>query len=136
MDYDLQAAFAKTDLFGSLGKRPLSRLAAAAVVVHHEAGKAIVDEGDQGVGFHLILDGTADVEVGGQSRPPLGPGDYFGEISMIDGKPRSAKVTAATDLTTASLTRWSIRPVFAEEPDVTWALLLDLCTRLRAAETR
>lgn len=134
MSDDLAAAFAATDLFGSLGRRPLSRLAAAARVVEHPAGRTIVDEGESGIGFHLILDGTAEVKVGDEGRPDLGPGDYFGEISLVDGKPRSATVVAKTALRTASLTHWQAKPLFMEEPEVTWALLSKLCERLRAAE--
>jgi CRP-like cAMP-binding protein len=107
----------------------------AARVVEHPAGKAITDEGVSGVGFHLILEGTANVRVGDHSRPPLGPGDYFGEISMIDGKPRSASISAATDMVTAALTHWMAKPLLTEEPDVTLALLQHTCALLRAAES-
>jgi CRP-like cAMP-binding protein len=134
VDYDVAAELGQTDLFGSLSSKALNRVAKAASVVRHPAGKAIADQGEVGVGFHLILEGEASVRVGDRERPNLKRGDYFGEISMIDGKPRSANVAAATDLVTASLTRWDVRPLFSEEPEVMWALLNVLCARLRAAE--
>jgi CRP/FNR family cyclic AMP-dependent transcriptional regulator len=127
-------ALAATDLFSSLSKRSLDRVAASARTVHHAAGKQITAEGDSGVGFHLIVDGTASVTVGGASRAEIGPGRYFGEISLIDGGPRSASVTALTDVTTVSLVTWDFNPILESEPEIARALLLVMCKRLRAAE--
>jgi CRP-like cAMP-binding protein len=71
------------------------------------------------------------VAIGSSQRPSLGPGDYFGEISLIDGKPRTATVTATTDLTTVSLSAWTFRSVLETEPEVAQALLQVLCARIR-----
>jgi CRP/FNR family cyclic AMP-dependent transcriptional regulator len=133
---DIATALGRTDLFAGLNRRALNRLAAAAKVVQHEPGKAVADQGGAGVGFHLIVSGQASVTVGGRTRPDLGPGDYFGEVSLVDGKPRSASVTALTYLTTVSITAWDVRPLFDQEPDVMRVLLVSLCARLRAAEGR
>jgi CRP-like cAMP-binding protein len=127
-------ALAATDLFGSLSKRALGKIATTAKVVHHAAGQELVTEGNGGFAFHLITDGSASVTVRGAGRQTLGPGEYFGEISLIDGKPRSATVTAQTSLTTLSLVSWQFAGLLAEEPDVTKGLLLALCQRLRASE--
>jgi CRP/FNR family transcriptional regulator, cyclic AMP receptor protein len=127
-------ALAATDLFGSLSKRSMAKVAAAARVVRHAAGEELTTEGAGGVAFHLITDGTASVSVRGAARRTLGPGEYFGEISLIDGKPRSATVTAETPLTTLSLVSWEFAPLLDEEPDVTKGLLLALCERLRSSE--
>jgi CRP/FNR family cyclic AMP-dependent transcriptional regulator len=127
-------ALSETDLFSSLGKRNLERIASEANVVQHPAGKEITEEGGRGIGFHLITSGTASVSVGSASRPDLGPGDYFGEISLIDGKPRSATVTAVSDLSTVSLVSWAFTPILDEEPEVAKGLLQVMCARLRAAE--
>jgi CRP/FNR family cyclic AMP-dependent transcriptional regulator len=127
-------AFAKTDLFRGLDARALARVAETAKTVHHAAGKSLTSEGKSGIGFHLILEGTATVSVHGEERHALKAGDYFGEISLIDGKPRSATVTANADLTTASIVSWEFEPLLLEEPQVTKALLLVMCKRLRAAE--
>jgi CRP-like cAMP-binding protein len=127
-------AFAKTDLFRSLDPRALERVAETAKTVHHAEGKSLTSEGQSGIGFHLILEGTASVTVHGQDRHSLKAGDYFGEISLIDGKPRSATVTATSDLTTASIVSWEFEPLLLEEPQITKALLLVMCGRLRAAE--
>src|SRR3954452_2109411 len=127
-------AFAKTDLFKGVERRAREGIAANAKTVHHAPGKPLTAEGQSGIGFHLILEGTANVSVHGEERHTLKEGDYFGEISLIDGKPRSATVTAKSDLTTASMVSWEFEPLLLEEPQVTKALLLVMCKRLRAAE--
>jgi CRP/FNR family cyclic AMP-dependent transcriptional regulator len=89
-------ALGATDLFSGLSKRSLEAVAASARTVQHPTGKQITAEGGSGVGFHLITDGTAIITVGDIERGRIGPGRYFGEISLIDGGPRSATVTAET----------------------------------------
>jgi len=133
-DLSVVEALGKTDLFSSLSKRALKRLASEAEVVNHAAGKEITEQGGGAVGFHLITSGIASVTVNEAERPNLGPGDYFGEISLIDGKPRSATVTAETDLSTISLVSWVFRPILEEEPEIARGLLKVLCARLRAVE--
>jgi CRP/FNR family cyclic AMP-dependent transcriptional regulator len=128
------AALRKTDLFSSLSKRALDRVASQATLVNHDAGKEITEEGGSGIGFHLITEGNASVTVGGAQRARLGPGQYFGEISLIDGKPRSATVTAETPLTTVSLVSWVFNPILDEEAEVSKAILKVMCGRLRAIE--
>jgi CRP-like cAMP-binding protein len=127
-------ALAATDLFRSLSKRALNRVAAEAHEVHHEAGKEITTEGSRGYAFHLITSGTASVVVGSSRHPDLGPGDYFGEIALIDGKPRSATVTAISDMTTIALAGWTFEPILDSDPEVTKALLVAMCARLRTVE--
>lgn len=127
-------ALSSTDLFSGVGKRALQAIASQARVVYHDAGKDITEEGGGGTGFHLIQSGTASVTVGGSEKPGLGPGDYFGEISLIDGLPRSATVTATSPLQTISLSTWSFLPILDEEPEVSKAILKVMCGRLRAAE--
>jgi CRP/FNR family cyclic AMP-dependent transcriptional regulator len=133
-DPAIAAALGKTDLFSSLSKKALDRIASQAKLISHDAGKEITEEGGGGVGFHLITEGTATVTVRGTRKASLGPGQYFGEISLIDGKPRSATVTAETPLKTVSLVTWVFNPILDEIPEVSKALLKVMCARLRAAE--
>jgi CRP/FNR family transcriptional regulator, cyclic AMP receptor protein len=133
-DPEIVQALGKTDLFAGLNKKHLTSIASQARLVHHHPGKDITEQGGGAAGFHLIKDGTASVRVSGHDRPSLGPGDYFGEISMIDGQPRSATVHAETDMTTISIPSWSFHPILEEEPEVAKVLLKVLCARLRAAE--
>jgi CRP-like cAMP-binding protein len=125
-------ALKRTDLFGSLSKKALEQVAAQAKVVDHPQGKEITEQGGGAAGFHLIEAGTASVTVGGQDRGTMGPGEYFGEISMIDGLPRAATVTAMTPMRTISLVAWAFRPILDSEPEVAKALLRVLCARIRA----
>jgi CRP-like cAMP-binding protein len=74
------------------------------------------------------------VNVGGRYRTSLGPGDYFGEIALIDGGPRSATVTAASDLETLSMASFNLRALLKEQPQVAFKLLVQLCQRLRSSE--
>lgn len=123
------------DLFTSLSARELKSVASAGRRVEHAAGKEIVTEGGGSVGFHLVLEGEAEVQVGGAARPPLHVGQYFGEISLLDGKPRTASVTAGPQgVVTWSLTSWDFHGLLEKYPSMTKAIITGLCARLRAAE--
>jgi CRP-like cAMP-binding protein len=132
---DMARELGRVPLFASLSKRALQRLVRAGGEVDHSPGKEVTEEGGRGVGFHLILDGTAAVEVHGRHRRDLGPGEYFGEISVLDGKPRSATVRVGDQgLRTFSVTAWEFGHMLDENPEIARPLLLSLCERLRAAE--
>ena len=123
-------------LFSEFGDKELQRVAATVKEVSFPAGKVIAKQGETGVGFHMIVEGEATVSVDGVDHATLGPGSFFGEISLIDGKPRSATVTAKGDLTTISMVSWDFTPLLEKEPEVSKGLLMVLCARLRAAESR
>jgi CRP/FNR family cyclic AMP-dependent transcriptional regulator len=129
-------ALRATDLFSSLSRRSLATIAETVKVINHPAGKQLVTEGGEGVGFHLILEGTVSLVVGGKRRGRLGPGEYFGEMSMIDGGPRSATITTETPVTMLYLSAWQFRPILKSEPEIARALLLVMCARLREANKR
>jgi CRP/FNR family cyclic AMP-dependent transcriptional regulator len=124
------------DLFGGLSGRDVKRLAASGRRVEHRAGHEIVSEGGGSAGFHLIVDGSASVAVGGKPRPELGPGQYFGEISLLDGKPRTATVVAGPDgIVTFSLTAFDFHALLDKHPELSRPIIEGLCARLRASET-
>jgi CRP/FNR family cyclic AMP-dependent transcriptional regulator len=129
-------ALRATDLFSSLSRRSLTMVAESAKVIHHPAGQQLVTEGSEGLGFHLIVEGTLSLVVGGKRRGRMGPGQYFGDMSMIDGGPRSATITTETPVTMIYLSSWKFRPILKAEPEIARALLLVMCARLRAAEKR
>jgi CRP-like cAMP-binding protein len=91
-----------------------------------EPGETIAVEGESGVGFFVIESGTARVSVGGEERRTLGPGDYFGEIALISRSPRSATVTADSQVRCWGLTSWEFRPIVQDNAKVAWALLESL----------
>ena len=123
-------------LFRDLSNRDLKRLAASMSEKSCSPGQAVVSEGEGGVGFFVILEGRARVTQGGEDRGTLGPGDYFGEMALIDGDDRAASVVADGDLRCAAMTMWNFRPFVKEHPDVAWALLTALVKRVRQGQTR
>lgn len=123
-------------LFDELSKKEVGAVIDYSTEVNHPKGQVIVIEDRSGVGFHLILDGTAVVSVKGRKVRTLGPGESFGDIAVIDGGPRSASVTAETELRTLSLPPWEFKPLVLEHPKLSYKLLLKLCALLREAEKR
>jgi CRP-like cAMP-binding protein len=100
------------------------------------AGDPIALEGEGGLMFFVVESGEASVEVGGGEVGRLGPGDSFGEIALIDRRPRTATVKAATDLKTFGLPVFVFRPFVEARPAVAWKLLEAMADRLEAAESR
>jgi CRP-like cAMP-binding protein len=92
-------------------------------------------EGSGGAAFFLIESGEAIVSKKGIHLATLGPGDYFGELALIDGGTRSATVTAATDLVCYGLTFWEFRPLIERNSSIAWKLLQALAKRLRDADS-
>jgi CRP/FNR family transcriptional regulator len=123
-------------LFAELSDRDRDRLADSMHEKTVPAGEEVLTEGEGGVGFFVILEGTARVRVGGQEQGALGPGDHFGEMALIDGDRRSASVTAEDDLRYAGITTWNFRPLVKDHPEIAWALLTAMVKRVRAAESR
>jgi CRP-like cAMP-binding protein len=123
-------------LFKDLSSRDLKQLAGAMNERTYSAGREITTEGESGLGFFVVADGTAIVTIDGQTRRQLGPGDHFGEMALIDGGRRSAQVTAETDLTCYGMTAWNFKPFLKDHPDLVWALLQTLVARLRDVEAR
>jgi CRP-like cAMP-binding protein len=121
-------------LFADFSNRDLRRVADSMQELSFARGKEVVTEGKGGVGFFVILDGSARVTQHGEDRGLLGAGDYFGEMALIDGNDRVASVHAETELRCGVMSPWTFRPFVREHPDVAWSLLTALVKRLR--ETR
>jgi CRP-like cAMP-binding protein len=127
---------ARVPLFAGLEKREIQRIASSFKERRFGAGSTVASEGQSGAGFFIIPQGSANVTIEGQERGSLGPGDYFGEIALIDDGPRSATITAETDMTTYGLTAWEFRPIVESDSSVAWKLLQALAAKVRAAEHR
>lgn len=123
-------------LFDELTRKETLAMIDSAKEVNHRQGQMIVVEGHPGVGFHLLLEGTAIVTRNGRKIRRLGPGETFGDIAVIDGGPRSASVQAETQLRTLSMPPWEFKPLLLEHPKIAYKLLVKLCTLLREAEKR
>jgi CRP-like cAMP-binding protein len=111
--------------------RHLNELAGAMGERTVPAGEELVRQGTGGIAFFVVLDGEAVVTVDGAERRVLGPGDHLGEIALIaPDPPRTATVTAKTDLRVASLTSWNFKPFVMANPQVAWSLLETLARRI------
>lgn len=121
-------------LFAELGTRELKRLSGSFKERTFEAGQSVATEGEHGAGFFVIESGEAVVKVHGEERARLGPGDYFGDIAMIDQGDRTASIEAVTDLECYGLTFWDFRPLIESDARIAWPLLQAMAKRLRAAE--
>lgn len=135
-DSDMLQRLRSVPLFAGLSDKELRDVLGRTRVVEHDADREILEEGHGSAGFHLILDGSVRVLQNGAVLRELGPGDYFGEISLIDGKPRSATVRTGGPVRTLSLAAWNFAPLLDAHPSMSRGLLLGLCGQLRAAEAR
>ena len=121
-------------LFADLEARELDRFADSFKERRFSAGDTVSSEGAGAAGFFVIAEGTATVSVGGAERGKLGPGDYFGEVALIDEGARTATVTADSDMLCYGMTFWEFRPIVEGNAQVAWKLLQALARKLRAAE--
>jgi CRP-like cAMP-binding protein len=121
-------------IFRGLDEKELRRIAEVGKEVRFEPGTVVAEQDGGAAGFHLILDGEVSVDVNGVERARLRSGQYFGEMSLIDGKPRSATVKAESPTTTFALTSWQFLPLLDEYPSISRALLVELSGRLRRVE--
>ena len=118
-------------LFEGLSQKELSQIHRQAREGEFEPEDVIVTEGETGVGFHLILSGRAKVLAGKRQLASLGPGDFFGELSLIDRGPRTATVVATTRLKTLSLVSWEFLPLLDRNPRIARKILVEITRRLR-----
>jgi CRP/FNR family transcriptional regulator, cyclic AMP receptor protein len=124
---------ASVDLFQGLTRKELDAVHAMSREQSFSEGAVVAAEGAAAGRFYLILEGKATVTVGELNRPlaTLGPGGYFGEISLIDGEPRSATVTADTPLRTLSIASFNFNAILFEYPAIGRKILLEMCRRVR-----
>ena len=126
----------KVPLFSGLDDRELESLADEFNERRFQPGDQVALEGEGGLMFFVVNEGEASVAVHGNEVAKLGHGDAFGEIALIDRRPRTATVTALTDLTTFGLPVFVFRPFVEARPQVAWKLLEAMADRLAAAESR
>jgi cAMP-binding proteins - catabolite gene activator and regulatory subunit of cAMP-dependent protein kinases len=130
---EVVSQLANVPLFSDCSQRELQTISRAVKDVDHSAGTVIAREGEPGVGLFVISTGTADVTIGGKKKATLGPGDFFGEIALLDGGPRTATVTAVSDVKLLGLTEWVFRGMMQEHPSIALKTLQQMASRLRAA---
>ena len=113
----------RVPIFEGLDRRELERIAASMKQRTFRSGDTVTTEGQGGVGFFVIEDGTARVTVGGEDRRTLGPGDYFGEVALLTDSPRTATIRAETDLRCYGMTSWDFKPLVETHGSIAWKLL-------------
>ncbi len=123
-------------LFAGLPQRDVRRVAAVAEETWFNAGHVVVQEGEPGSSFYVILDGEARVTKGtsGRTVARLKAGDYFGELALLDGGPRSATVIAETSLDAVRIQRSAFRKMLTQEPEVGLRIMAGVASRLRDYE--
>ena len=130
---EVVSQLANVPLFSSCSQRDLQAIAKVIKDVDHPAGTVIAREGEPGVGLFIMSEGTAEVTIGGKKKIMLGPGDFFGEIALLDGGPRTATVTAITDVKLLGLTEWVVRGLMQQYPGIAVKTLQAMADRLRRA---
>ena len=123
-------------LFSELDDKDLESLAEEFNERRFAPGDTVALEGEGGLMFFVVESGELSVEVHGEPVSTMGPGSAFGEIALIDRRPRTATVTAVTDVTTYGLPVFVFRPFVESRPGVAWKMLEALADRLALAEAR
>ena len=121
----------KASLWSGLGRKDLKFIVKLSKERKYEAGDLIVQKGEGGVGFYLILDGSIEIRSNGTILSKLGPGQFFGEMSVIDNQPRSANVVAIEPSRCLVLSAWSFHALVTQHPNIALKILQEFVRRLR-----
>src|ERR1700694_1367285 len=124
---------AKTWLFSNCSSRELSKIARASDEITVPPGKVLCEEGKPGREFFWIVSGTAAVKRHGRKIATLGPGQYFGEMALLDRLPRSASVVSETEMDLLVLSQAAFNGVLDTVPQMSRKLLAAMAERLREA---
>jgi CRP-like cAMP-binding protein len=128
-----ESLLAACPLFGDLDADGLAAVRDAAVEVDFPAGRTIARQGEIGTGLFIVASGAVRVVRDGRELTRLGPGEFFGELSVLDGAPRNASVIAEQPTSCLALATWDAEQVMRERPGVALAILRVVVARLRAA---
>jgi CRP-like cAMP-binding protein len=121
-------------LFAHCSNKELIELSSLTTTLTMRAGKVVVRQGEPGKEFIVLVEGKATVSIDDQTVATLGPGDFFGEIALLDGGPRTATVTADTDLVAEVMSHQEFAVLLMDVPEVTRGILKGVAMRLRAAD--
>jgi CRP-like cAMP-binding protein len=128
-----EAIISGCPLFRGLDARGVAAMAEVGEEVEFAAERPIARQGEIGSGMFIIVDGHVRVVRDGQVVTRLGAGEFFGELSVLDGAPRNATVTAEEPTTCLAIATWDAERVMRDEPGVALAVLRVLAGRLREA---
>lgn len=130
-EHDKRAWLRKVPIFAACTDEELARIAERAVEIDFRPGRQITRKGDVGTGFYLIVEGEAHVLGGGKTVATFGPGQFFGELSLLDRAPRSATVVAATATKTLGIASWDFLAILEEHHSIALKMLQEVAHRLR-----
>jgi CRP/FNR family cyclic AMP-dependent transcriptional regulator len=138
---DREEILASVPIFSGLAGKHLKRLSKLMVPRSFKAGDAIVHEKDQPAGFFVVASGKVEVVRGAAGGKPqvlatLGPGEFFGEMALFEGYPRSATVRALEDTECLAMTGWDFRAELSTDAEIAMAVLETVVRRLRELEAR
>ena len=121
----------KASLWSGLDRKDLKFIVQLSKERKYETGDVIVRKGEVTVGFYLILDGSVEIRSNGTTLSKLGPGQFFGEMSVVDNQPRSADVVAIEPSRCLVLTAWSFNALISKHPKIALKILQEFVRRLR-----
>jgi len=122
----------KVSLFSGVGPKALGEIVGLMTEIDFAPERYVVRQGQVGTGFYLIAAGRARVVRGNNVIARLGPGDFFGELSVLDQTPRMAHVIAEEPTTCLALASWELSKLLEKNPKMTLALLRVVASRLRS----
>jgi CRP/FNR family transcriptional regulator, cyclic AMP receptor protein len=123
-------------LFANLNASELKKVSRLTTALSVKAGTVLTRQGEVGREFFVISSGKVEVSVDGDVVATIGPGDFVGELSILDGGPRTATVTCLTDVELEVLTRAEFSQLLDDSPTLTRRLLVGVANRLREADSR
>jgi len=131
----------KVPIFSGLDRKHIKQLSRIMVPRTFKTGDVIIKEGDQGAGVFVVTSGKVEVVRGAgggklQVLNTLGPGDFFGEMALFEGFPRSATVRCLEDTELLVMTRWDFRAELSSHSEIALAVLEAVVRRLREADAR
>lgn len=122
----------RSPLFAGFTNREIDSVTETAKERSYASGDKIIEEGEIGRGFYLLLEGTAQVRKGGTILADFGPGDYFGEMALLlEDTPRTADVVATSAARCLAITQWDLRALMQVHPDISHKIMAELAKRLR-----
>ncbi len=138
---DREDMLEKVPIFAGLDRKHLNQLSRIMVPRTFKTGDVIIKEGDQGAGVFVITSGQVEVVGGAEKASPtvlntLGPGDFFGEMALFEGFPRSATVRCLKDTECLAMTRWDFRAELNSHSEIAIAVIEAMARRLRQTDAR
>lgn len=131
---ELHDQLAQVPLLAGLPDKVRRRLAEIGKRRRYAPGQTIIQEGEGGIAFYIVLGGTARVEQRGERIGQVGAGDFFGELALIEEHPRSATLVAEEETECLGFTRWEFTALLDEHPEIAVPIMHELIRRIHLRE--